>query len=328
SVSAIVGPLLASEAEGAAATADARRIPLLTLTGRDNVARTRPHVFRVGREPRGEIQVLVDHAMSKAGLGRFAILYPDDAYGRGARDLFWDEVEARGGRVVGVEAYEPEATDFAKPIRRMIGFSFLSDAQKEALDAREEMLDQAKRLPPAEALVLREEARAMLGPDDEPLPPIVGFDALFIPDSYEQVTLIAPQLAFHEVSGVRLLGSAGWNHPDLVRIGRHHLNGAIFTETFYPDSEVPYVAEFTRGFEGAYGALPGSLAALSFDATNLVMAQLARGLRDRDRLRQALLDVRAYPGVSGITNMRSDGTAQKRPYLLGVAKRRIVALDD
>ncbi|HKJ23368.1 MAG TPA: penicillin-binding protein activator, partial [Myxococcota bacterium] len=320
-------PLLASEAEAAAVSADRKSVPLLTLTGRDEVARGRPWVFRVGREPRGEIQVLVDHAVHQMGLGRFAVLYPDDAYGRGARDLFWDEVEAVGGRIVGVQSYEPGATDFAGPIRDLVGYVLLTPAEKEALDTREDMLDAARRLPPEEALALREEARALLGPDDRPLPPIVDFDGLFLPDAWEEVTLIAPQLAFHEVEGVRLLGSSGWNHPDLVRIGRDHVEGSVFTETFYPASEVGYVANFTGGFADAFGSPPGSLAALSYDAANLVLVQLARGLHSRDSLRQALLDVRAYPGVSGITTMRSDGTAQKRPYLLGVDKRKIHALD-
>jgi len=326
-VSAIVGPLLASEAEAAAATAERERVPLLALTGRDEVARSRPWVFRVGREPRGEIQVLVDHAVRQAGLGRFAIIHPDDAFGRGARDLFWDEVEASGGRVVGVQSYEPGATDFADPIRELVGYGLLTAAEKEALEEREDMLEAARRLPPEEALALREEARAMLGPDEQPLPPIVDFDALFLPDAYDQVTLIAPQLAFHEIGGVRLLGSSGWNHPDLVRIGRGHVEGAIFTETFHPDSEVAYVASFTSGFAEVFGTPPGSLAALSYDAANLVLVQLARGLHARDSLRQALLDVRAYPGVSGIMSMRSDGTAQKRPYLLGVSRRQIHPLD-
>jgi len=325
--SAIVGPLLASEAEAAAAAAEIARVPLLALTGRDAVARGRPHVFRMGRAVRGEIEVLVAHAVESAGLGRFAILYPEDAYGRGTRDLFWDQVEARGGRVVGVQSYDPDATDFADPIRDLIGYRLLTSREKEALEEREDMLDQAKRLPPEEALVLREEARAMLGPEGEPLPPIVDFDALFIPDSYEKVTLIAPQLAFHDAEGARLLGAAGWNHPDLVRIGGEHLEGAIFTETFFPASDVPYVADFTRSFAETYGAPPGSLAALAFDAARLVLAQLARGVDRRSEVRQALLDVRAWPGVSGVTTMRSDGTAQKRPYLLGVQSRSIQALE-
>jgi hypothetical protein len=44
-------------------------------------------------------------------------------------------------------------------------------------------------------------------------------------------------------------------------------------------------------------------------------------------MRQGLLAVRAYPGVSGVTTMRADGTAQKRPYLLGVRRGQIVSLD-
>ena len=52
------------------------------------------------------------------------------------------------------------------------------------------------------------------------MPPIVDFDALFIAESYENVVLIAPQLAFHEVFGPRLLGPDGWYHEDLVRVVR------------------------------------------------------------------------------------------------------------
>ncbi len=87
------------------------------------------------------------------------------------------------------------------------------------------MLRRARRLPPDEALVMREEARALTTESGEPLPPIVDFDALFIPESHEKVVLIAPQLAFHEAVGARLLGASGWYHPDLVKIGRHHVAG-------------------------------------------------------------------------------------------------------
>ena len=34
------------------------------------------------------------------------------SHGRGLRALFWDAVEAQGGTVVGVAAYDPKATDF------------------------------------------------------------------------------------------------------------------------------------------------------------------------------------------------------------------------
>jgi len=167
----------------------------------------------------------------------------------------------------------------------------------------------------------------MTGPGDRPLPPIVDFDVLFVPDTYEKVTLIAPQLAFHDVRGVTLMGPGGWYHPDLVRIGDKHVEGAVFTEPFFPESEVSFVADFTRRFEAAYGAEPGALAAQAFDAANLVLVQLAEGRDSRDDVRQGLLATRGYPGVSGLTTLLADGNAQKRPYLLGVRDGEVVVVD-
>ena len=94
--------------------------------------------------------------------------------------------------------------------------------------------------------VLRAEAAALRGPNDEPLPPFVDFDALFIPDSHENVVLIAPQLAFHEAAGAVLLGANGWHHEDLVRIAGKHVEGAYYTVHFHGESELAPVREFAR----------------------------------------------------------------------------------
>ncbi len=324
---AIVGPLLGSEAEAAAEAAERAGVPLLTLTSRSEVAIGRSNVFRVGRSPRSEVRVLTDFALDDLGVGRFAILYPDDEYGRGQKDLFFDVVEERGGRIVGLAAYDPSATDFAGSIRRLIGYYLLSGEEIELLEERERMLDRAKKLPADEALELRTEARELVGPDEAPLPPIVAFDALFLPDSYEKVALIAPQLAFHEAGHVQLLGPNGWYHPDLIRIGGRHVDGAVFTETFHPESDIPYVADFARRYQARFGRAPGPLAAISYDAASLVLVQLARGLRTREALREGLLGVESHPGVSGVTSIARDGNAHKRPFLLNVNGKRIESLE-
>jgi hypothetical protein len=244
------------------------------------------------------------------------------------RAAFWDAVEARGGAIVGVAPYDPTATDFAQPIRRIIGYEFLNVGEREALAQREKPLKRAKRLPPEQAAELREEAAALTGPAGEPLPPFVDFDALFIPDSHENAALIAPHLAFHEVRGVRLLGPSGWNHPDLLRIGGRHLDGAIFTGDFHAQSDFSFVTEFVQRFQRSFGVEPTFLGAQAFDATRLVMLQLARGLGSRRQVVEGLLATRAYPGVSGITNIRLDGNAAKRPYLLGVHRGRLISIDE
>lgn len=326
-VEAIVGPLLGEPAQAAAESAEDNRIPLLALTPREGVADGREYVFRLALTPRAEVEVLAEHAVQTLGAHRFAIMYPADAYGGGLKNLFWDAVEARGARVVGVARYEPRATDFRDPIRRLTGHLLLDDAQKQALRERQKILNHAKRVGPEEAALLREEAAAILGPDESPLPPIVDFDALFIADAHEKAELIAPQLAYNEVSGVQLLGPSGWNHPDLLAVGGDQLEGAIFTESFFAESHVAFVAQFRARYREAFGEDPEVLAAQAFDAANLVLVQLAKGLSDRREVREGLLGVRAYPGVSGITTILSDGNARKRPFLLRVEEGKVVAVE-
>ena len=94
---------------------------------------------------------------------------------------------------------------------------------------------------------------------------------------------------------------------------------------------------FVMPFSGAFDNEAGNfsfiidmsfLAAQGFDAASLLLLQLAGGQQTREEVAGGLLATRAYPGVSGITSVRHDGNAAKRPYLLGVNRGRIVSIDE
>lgn len=326
-VLAILGPLRADEAEASAPSAEAGGVPLLALTAREHLAGAGAHVFRLGLTPRSEAEALAEYAVDRLGVRRIAILHPRDAYGRGLKDLFWEAAEARGASITGIASYPSDATDFADPIRRLTGHLLLSDGEREALRAREQLLTRAKRVTPEEAAELRARAAATTAPDGGPLPPIVDFEALYVADTHQNVELIAPQLAFHEVQGVRLLGPSGWNHPDLLAVGGRHVEGAVFTEGFFAESRFAFVESFRDRHRAAFEEEPDALSAQAFDATNLVLVQLAQGRRARDEVEDGLRAVRGHPGASGVTSIGPDGNAQKRPFLLGVRGGRIVPLD-
>ena len=273
------------------------------------------------------MRYLVDHAIETLEARRFAILYPQDNYGRGMRDQFWHFVDERGGSVVAVSSYNPDATDFAEAIRRMIGYSILTGSERVALEERATFLRRARRLPPEDAAIARKVAYNILGPEGEPLPPIVDFDALFIPDSYDKVVLIAPQLAFHEVTHVRLLGPGAWIHPDLLRIAGKHVRGAVISSPFHSESGFPFVSQFVTSYRETFGSPPDMFAAQAFDAARLVLVQLAAGRDSRSGVRDGVLRTSGFPGASGVTTLLPDGNASKRPFLLGVERRRIVSLD-
>ncbi len=327
-VLAVLGPLLPEEAEAAARAATETGVPLLSLSRREGLAVGKPGVLRVGTSPRLEAELLAEHAIREAGQSRFAILYPDDGFGRALRAAFWDAVEARGGEVVAVGRYPVKASDFAAPIRRMIGYELLPPGAPEALAERERMLKRAKRLPATEAQELREKAAALTTPDGEPLPPYVDFEAVFIPDTHQAAGLIAPHLAFHEVRGVSLLGPSAWNHPGLLELGGRHLDGAVFPAAYHEAIHAPNVVAFGERYTASFERAPTALAAEAFDAANLVLAAAAAGVEDREALLEALFREPRRAGVAGVLEIGPEGEVARRPHLLGVVRGRVVALDE
>lgn len=327
SLLAIVGPIFSQESLAAAAAAEEVGVPIVTLSTREDLPEARANAFRTRTTPTDEVGVLVGHAYDALEARRFAVLYPKTRYGRGMRKIYWDAVTARGGKMVAASSYDPDSVDFATAIRNMIGYRFMTDLERRALDARTEMLRNARRLEPKEQGLLREAAYAVLGPEGEPLPPIVDFDVLFIPDAADKIALIAPGLAFHEIRGVRLLGSSDWLDDELLEVARRHVSGAIIASPFYPESDLPFVVEFVEGYRDTFAAEPDMYSAEAYDATNLVLVQLASGRDDRDGVREGLLDTRAYPGATGVLTMHPNGNARRRPFLLRVSGRRFRPLD-
>ncbi len=324
---AIIGPLLGDSSEAAAPIADELGIPLLALTSREEVPQSRSYVFRLRTSPRDEIRTLVDYASKELGAQRYAILYPKDNYGRGMRNHFWEAVSEQGGTVVASSGYEPDATDFATPIRSMIGFTLLTEDERTALERRDSLLRRARRLDPTDARLVRSAAYAIPGPHGDPLPPQVDFDVLFIPDSHDKVVLIAPQLTFHEITDVTLMGPSGWNDPALLSIGRKHVRGAVISALFHEQSRFPFVSEFVRDFNETFGTPPDVFAAHGYDAARLVMVQLNAGADTREGVRNGILRSQGFPGASGVINMAPDGNARKRPFLLKVRGGRLISLD-
>ncbi|MEN8180906.1 MAG: penicillin-binding protein activator [Myxococcota bacterium] len=324
-VTAIVGPLALRETEGAAGAARQEGVPLLALSRRVPDSGDNRWEFRLGLAPEDEARLLAQHALDQ-GARRCAILYPRDRYGRTLRALFWDAVEEQGGEVVGVASYDPDATDFSQAIRQLVGFGFLTPEEKAIIAQRDRLLARARRFQPEKARKLREEAAALVAPDGSPLPPVVDFDVLFVPDSHENVVLIAPQLAFHGVTGVTLFGTNGWNHPDLVRIGQKHVEGAVFTAALAGAGGHPFHEDFARRFQATFGRAPDGFAAQAYDAAALVLAQWIDGSDSREEVQEGLLGLDNQAGASGVFSIDNDGNAVRRPHLLVVEGGTITTL--
>ncbi len=317
-VAAIIGPLSRQAAEAAAKEAQQLRIPIIALTQKREISQIGDYVFRDFLSNEQQVRDLAEYAVFELGLRRFAVLYPQDAYGGRLMQLFRYEVSRLGGEVRGVEAYDPSQTDFAHQIKGLLGLS--SSRQKvgpsevglpgEDTESPDEQLDQ--------------ERSQGLGPEANGA---VDFEAIFIPDGYERVGLIAPQLAYHDLTEVRLLGTNLWNSPKLLEMAAPYLEGAVFVDGFFPESRRPLTSKFVKTYQEAFGEMPGYPEAQGYDATRLVMAALEQpGVASRYHLREALLRMRDLPGVGGIATMTAAREVERQSFLITVQKRRMVEI--
>ena len=113
---AIVGPLTSRESPGAASTAQRLRVPIVTLTQREGITAPGDFVFRALLTPHDQAQAVARHAAEGRHDARFAIVYPDDNFGRDLARAFTEAAAASGGRVVRASAYRgpadlPDAVD-------------------------------------------------------------------------------------------------------------------------------------------------------------------------------------------------------------------------
>lgn len=311
--SAILGPLRSAVAAAAAPVAEVGGVPILTMARRQDLPYLGDFVFRVGLSPEDEVRALVAHFSAERGFGRFAVLYPDDDYGREFKNAFWDAIETFGGEMVGVERYAPDVVDWQEPIRKLIGLHYLTPEQRERLDERETLL----RYPVRNEERLAEE-------DMQGLPPFVDFEALFIPDAGARVGLILPQLRFFDVQEAIFAGTSEWNSPELVEIAGRQASGALFTSAFDVTSDRPAVRAFVERHRTTYGVEPDLISALARDAAVLLRRHVESGTgMSREQLRRSILDTRDFDGVSGLTGFDASGDSQHLVQLLTVSRGRI-----
>jgi branched-chain amino acid transport system substrate-binding protein len=311
-VAAIVGPLSRQAAEAAASEAQQLQVPIITLTQRREITQVGDYVFRDSLSSEQQVRALAEYAVVGLGLRRFAILYPQDAYGSRLMQLFSYEVRRLGGEVRGAEVYGTSQTDFAYQIKKLLGFS--SSGQKTE---------------PPEVGLPGEDTE---GPDEQQelgsIPETgiaVDFEAMFIPDGYEKVGLIAPQLAYHDLTGIRLLGINLWNSPKLLEMAAPYVEGAVFVDGFFFDSQRPMTRQFVQSYQETFDEIPGYPEAQGYDVMRLVMAALERsGVTTRPQLREALLAVRDLQGVEGIATMTPAREVERQPFFITVQKRRMV----
>lgn len=316
----IVGPLTAEEGLSCAREAESLGVPMIALTQKEEVARVGAFVFQNGLTMRQQVETLVDYAMGRLGVVRFAVLYPNDAYGLLARDRFRQKVAESGGVVEAEVPYAERETDFQDEIKRLVGESYWRTLQEsEQKKGFGKTLQEDDR--PKEGQVSSEGTPAAAASG---VASGLPFEALFIPDEYRRVSLIAPHLALFDLSGVLLLGTNAWHSERLVASAGDYVKGSLFVDGFFEGSPMPFVREFVAEFRRNFGRDPGLIEAEALDSLWMLAAAFDQtGQKTRTGVRDALAALENYTGLSGTMSFDADGCARKHLHVLTVSDNRI-----
>jgi ABC-type branched-subunit amino acid transport system substrate-binding protein len=110
-------------------------------------------------------------------------------------------------------------------------------------------------------------------------------------------------------------------------MARRYVQGAIVPDGFFLESPSPAVQDFVMRFEKIFGSSPGFLEAQAFDAASIIF-QLTNhpDVRSRRTMKEALMEVKDFPGMTGLTSFDETGDVDKQIYLLKIKGRRFVQI--
>lgn len=296
---AVIGPMRSREVQILAPIPDQVEIPFITPSATlHDVRQFGQFWFSTALTSALQVQGLVDYAFRELQYQRFCILYPQSAYGRELGYQFQKAVEDRGGEIVGIESYPRRTTDATKQILRLKEADL--ENYGELITITPDETDEAAK------------TREVYFP---------GFDAVFLPGLPEEVAFIAAQLAFYDVK-VSLLGTNGWNSPNLIKWGGSSMEGSIFSDGLFLKSPDFELQQFHKKYQNRFNTNPSVFALQAYDAMRLVLDTIRHGATSGTEVRDQLIQRDNLPTLDGFTSFGSGGVLNRKIFLIRVEKRQ------
>jgi branched-chain amino acid transport system substrate-binding protein len=123
-------------------------------------------------------------------------------------------------------------------------------------------------------------------------------DVVYLPDYYNIVNLVTKQAKEKGITAA-FMGGDGWDSADLdVKAAA----GGYFTNHYSADSTAPEAVAFLKNYKAKYNATPDALAALAYDAANILLTGISNaGADDTAKVNTALEQIKIQAVSGSIT---------------------------
>jgi ABC-type branched-subunit amino acid transport system substrate-binding protein len=316
-VIAVIGGLVSKTATAEASRAQEFGVPSIMLSQKAGITQAGDSVFRNALTGQMQMHQLVEIAMGKFGMHNFAIMYPNDAYGTEYANLFWDEVKSHGGDIVGAQPYDPKETDFRGHVQRLVGTFYLEDRMSEYKERMKQWSDKNPH----------HSSRQTQPTLEDILPPVVDFDAVFIPDSARAIGQLAPMLAYNNINDVKLLGTNLWNSPSIVTRGQKFVENSVFVDSVLTSDPAFKASDFFTNFKNTFEEDPGLIEVQGYDSALILRQLLASGENTRVGLQRRLATLTDFQGAIGTLAVSADREIKRPMTALTIKSGQILPLD-
>jgi branched-chain amino acid transport system substrate-binding protein len=141
---------------------------------------------------------------------------------------------------------------------------------------------------------------------------------IFVPGYYAEVGAIA-RTAKRLGVDLPMLGGDGWDAPDLFKIGGDAVEGHYYSNHFAQDVATDKAKKFITDFEKKYSSKPTGLAALGYDAAQVLFQAITTAKSfDPAAMRDAIAATKDFDGVTGKITLNDKRDAVKSAVVLKI----------
>lgn len=164
---------------------------------------------------------------------------------------------------------------------------------------------------------------------------IIGADCdlLFTPQYYNEVPLIVSQAQELGIA-VPILGSDSWGDPQTVELCGDACNDYYFSTHYVALGATGATKEFIDKYDAKYGEIPGDVAALTWDAMQLVVqalqncGEISDDLAEaRTCIRDGMAEISDFEGITGKMTFDEQGDPVKCAVIVKIENQEFVAYE-